>query len=311
MNKAWLGVGIGGAVLIGLVLIVFLLPSSSPLSDKPVVATTIFPLTDMASEVAGDAVDVVQIIPAGASPHSYTLTPQQVADLQAATVIFAVGHGLDDSIVNQAQKVSGAAVVVVDSGIPLREFGEEEHEDEEESEDDHGHAEGSVDPHYWLTAPNAQLIVRTISDALATYFPEHEFTFSDQAASYIGDLKDLEAELQQLASQANQQSIVTMHDAWAYFAEQYGFEIVGTYEPVEGRQPSVADVRELQETVSEHGISVFYAEPQKESSTATRFLEEELGLDIQALDPIGGITGRSSYIELMRYDMNTLVDNGG
>ncbi|MGH9858351.1 MAG: metal ABC transporter solute-binding protein, Zn/Mn family, partial [Acidobacteriota bacterium] len=98
-----------------------------------------------------------------------------------------------------------------------------------------------------------------------------------------------------------------MHDAWSYFDEQYGFELVHTYERGEGQQPSPGDIQMLQEVIEDHAISVFYAEPQQEASSVTRFLQEDLGLEIGVLDPVGGLMGRDSYLELMRYNVHTLA----
>ena len=80
-----------------------------------------------------------------------------------------------------------------------------------------------------------------------------------------------------------------------------------TYEPVEGKQPSVNDLNHLGKLVSEYGITVFYAEPQKGSVAATRFLGDEFGLQIRELDPVGGAGEINSYIELMLYNMRTLA----
>ena len=98
-----------------------------------------------------------------------------------------------------------------------------------------------------------------------------------------------------------------MHNAWSYLADHYGLQLVGTYEPTEGRQPSLQDIQVLQKLIAQHSIKTFYAEPQKQSAGATRLLAQDLGLTIQVLDPVGGLPPYDSYITLMRENLRALA----
>jgi len=291
MIERWVLVGVIVAALTVVVL-------AGNLTNRPgetgqfTVAATIFPLADMVKNIAGEEAKVVQVVPAGASEHSYSLTPRQVAEVQGAKVIFIIGHGMDDAIAAAVAKASGAQVVTVDEGIERREF-----------------AGGGVDPHYWLTVPNAKKMAATVAARLQQVDPDRAGQYEGNLAVYLERLDSLEAELQAVAGGIEQRNFIAMHDAWSYFAEQYGLNLVATYEPVEGKQPSVADLKRLGELVSDHGITVFYAEPQKSSVAATRFLGDEFGLQIRELDPVGGAGVINSYIELMLYNMRTLAAN--
>ncbi len=93
------------------------------------------------------------------------------------------------------------------------------------------------------------------------------------------------------------------HNAWSYFAEEYGLHLVGVYEPTEGREPSPADLQKLQEVVEQYAITTFYTEPQKASTPASRYFGDELGLRIDVLNPEGG----TSYIDIMRHNMEAIA----
>lgn len=289
MVERWILVGV---IVVALAVVVL----AGSLTDRPgeagqlTVAATIFPLADIVKNVAGEEVKVVQIVPAGASEHSYALTPRQMSEVRGTKAIFIIGQGLDDAVAAAVAKASGARVVTVDGDIELREF-----------------AEGGVDPHYWLTVLNAKNIAATVAARLQQIDPGGAGQYEDNLTNYLERLGYLEAELQTIAGGIKQHNFITMHDAWSYFAEQYGLNLVATYEPVEGKQPSVADLKRLGELVSEHGITVFYAEPQKSSVAATRFLKDEFGLQIRELDPVGGAGGINSYIELMLYNTRALM----
>lgn len=279
-----------------------------PARAELTVAATIFPLADIVQNVGGDRVQVVLVIPPGVTEHSRALTPQQLHDLQRARVLFQIGQGLDTALVSRVTRtLPHLPVVTVDRGITLRDFGET-HQDEEEEEEDH--AAGSVDPHYWLTVPNAQTMARSIAAELTLLDPAHAAAYEHNLADYLAHLAALEDELQRTAARAEQKHFIAMHDAWSYLAPHYGFELVATYEPVEGRQPSVADLAALQELVREFDLTTFFVEPQKRSSAAVRFVTRDLGLVVGVLDPVGGAAPLDSYAALMRENVRALVEGG-
>ncbi len=305
--KQYLAYGVVALILIIVVSLVLLLQNStssrSNTSDNLTVAATIFPLADIVQHVGGEQVEVIQLVPPGASPHSYEVTPQQVAQLQNTRALFIIDHGLDNWATTTAKGIKDLEVITVDKNIQLREFGGEEHEPEET--DPHGHAEGSIDPHYWLTIPNAKQIARTVSQHLQELDPSHANVYEANLTTYLAELDTAEEELQSIAQNMPQKNFLAMHDAWSYFADHYGLHLVGTYEPLEGREPSLSDLQHLQSLVQTYDLTTFYAEPQKQSTSALSFLKKELGLHIKTLDAEGS-GGQKSYIDLMKFNINTL-----
>ena len=97
-----------------------------------------------------------------------------------------------------------------------------------------------------------------------------------------------------------------MHDAWSYFAAQYGLDLAATYEPQEGQQPSLADLAHLQQVIKQDDITTFYTEPEKRSPGITEVFQNEFGLTIKILDPIGGVGTRDSYLNMMRENFRAL-----
>lgn len=268
--------------------------SERPTEARLTVAATIFPLADMVRRVGGEWVQVELIIPPGVSEHSFALTPQQLQTLQAARVIFQIGHGLEDRLTDRlTQAVPTARLVTVDRGVTLRPFNET-----------------GEDPHYWLTVPNAQWMAATIAAVLQELDPEHATEYEAKLARYRVELDEVEAELQALAQGAPQKEFMAMHNAWSYLAAHYGFRLVGTYEPVEGQEPSLTDLQRMRELVRQYGLTTFYAEPQKAGSTVAAFMQREFGLKVRTLDPVGGVLGRKSYVELMRFNINELAQGG-
>lgn len=275
-------------------------------NNKIVVGATIFPLADVVRNVGGDFVSVVTIIPPGVTEHASTLTPGQLQQLSKARAVFEIGHELESHLVERiTAALPSLEVVPVDLGIALHEFNTQVVQTGEKDEEDH---DTGIDPHYWLTVPNAIKITDTVARELAELDPEHAAGYRENATRYTQELAQLEQELQAQARKATQMKFLATHNAWSYFAQQYGFQLVATYEPVEGKQPSLADLQTLQAVVSQYHLTTFFAEPQKATSAVTEFMKREFGLKVATLDPIGGLLGRESYIELMRANMAALVE---
>jgi zinc transport system substrate-binding protein len=300
MIKPYLVFLLGGLVtlfVVSLLLINFDTPIDN--SKLPTVITTIFPLTDITKQIAGTSANVVQLIPSGSSPHSFTLSPQQISSLSKADIIFAIGHGLDDSAVASAQKVKDIPITLVDKDIQLNKFINPD-------ANDHNTSALNIDPHYWLSVPNAAIIAKTITDRLIELDPSNTTTYNDNLALYEGQLEYLERELQQAAFDAEQKSFIAIHDAWSYFADQYKLNLVAVYEPSEGKQPSIKDIQRLGQIISGNKITTFFTEPQKQSDAGARLMREEFKLDIGLLDPIGGVLEGDSYAELMQRNIQAI-----
>lgn len=281
-------------------------------SNQVVVVATIFPLADIAKNIGGEHVRVVTLVPPGRNEHSYALSTAQVAQAANAKVIFAIGQKLDNHIFEPLQRAQGIPVKTVEAGIALRDYhlaeeinsAEDEHEAGDEAED-HNHDAG-VDPHYWLTVPNGQKIATTIMQELIKHDPAHRGEYEKNLTTYNQQLAQLEVELQKTSAAAPHQNFIAMHNAWSYLAPAYRFNLVATYEPVEGSQPSLADLQHLGQIITQHQITTFYAEPQKVSSAATKVMSNQFNLAINTLDPTGGTAGRASYIDMMRANVAAL-----
>lgn len=278
-------------------------------TERPTVAATIFPIADITRNIAGDDVDVVLLLPPGASPHTFEPSPSTLRAIVAAQAVYAIGHGLD-SWAGPLANDNGTPVVLMDNGIALRRFDHDAiHEDEgeheeHEGEEDHDHADthdhAGIDPHYWLDMRNAETIAATIAADLSARFPDHADAFAERLKAYALRLQEADAEIRGILADARGTPMVTLHDAWYYFGDAYGLDIVGTFVPAPGREPTPRYLADLGRAVKEHGITTLYTEPQISTSTLQPFIEDN-GLAVATLQAEGDITDdNGSYIDLMR-----------
>lgn len=267
---------------------------ASPAPEAPRVAATIFPLYDIVREIGGPDVRTSVILPPGASPHTFEPTPGSVAEIAGASAVFQIGHGLDNWGSAMAQSAGVATVVTVDNGIALRRF--------EPNERDADHpTPGDVDPHYFLTTRNAAIIASNVELQLSRLVPQAAPRFAERRSAYLRRLQRIELEMRGLLANLPIPEIATFHNAFGYFAEEYGLKIVAVFEPFPGREPGPKDVAEFQRRVRESRLKVIFAEPQM-SIDAIAPIARDLGVRLSMLDDMGGVPGRDSYVELMLFD---------
>jgi ABC-type Zn uptake system ZnuABC Zn-binding protein ZnuA len=258
-------------------------------TDRVTVAATIFPIHDIVRHVAAAVADAVLVLPPGASPHSFEPTPSAVRALGGARALFVVGHGLDEWAARLAQGAGVERLVPVDAGITLRRM-----------------PRGRVDPHYWLSGPNGRMIASTVAGELTRLAPDRRVEIEQALAAYLARVDAADAEVRRLLADLPTRKIATFHDAFGYFAAAYGLEVVATFEPYAGLEPSPTFVIEFQRKVRAADIRVVFTEPQL-SVDALRPIARDLGVTLAVLDPLGGLPGRDSYVELLRFNARAVA----
>jgi ABC-type Zn uptake system ZnuABC Zn-binding protein ZnuA len=175
-------------------------------------------------------------------------------------------------------------VVVVDGGVTLRR-----------------EAGGAADPHYWLAPANAKAIAETVALELEGLVPARRSEIQQALTSYLGQLDVMEAEVRGMLADLPARRIATFHDAFGYFAEAFGLEVAAVFEPYPGREPSPRFVAEFQRKIRATGVRTLFTEPQL-SLDPLRPLARDLGVTLSLLDPLGGVPGRDTYLELLRFN---------
>jgi zinc transport system substrate-binding protein len=262
-------------------------------ADRLKVAATIFPLADIVKNVGGDKVDVVTIMPMGASPHTFEATPEAIRTVSGASVIFKIGSGLDNWTEGITAAMQGKVKVMeVSGGIELRKF-----------------EDGSVDPHYWLSLKNGQLIAVTVAQELSKMDAANTDQYMANMMEYVKRLEAADAELKAKLAPVKGKSFATFHEAWFYFAQEYGLEVAAAFEPFPGREPTPKYLAEFGDTVKKKNIKWVFSEPQF-SSDAISQVAKDLGVKLGVLDPEGGTEkygSESGYIAMMKHNADTIL----
>jgi zinc transport system substrate-binding protein len=253
-------------------------------TDKPVLASTILPLSMIVKSVAGDDFSVITVLPPGASPHTFEPSPQSITMLKNSRILFAIGHGFDDWSIGIAQASDGVKHVVVDSNIRLQDN----------------------DPHYFLSLTNAGIIAQTVRDELTRLYPEKKELFKRNETVFAGVLRAVSVNAKRDLEKAGNPKIATFHGAWNYFAGNLGLQVVAVFEEYPGKEPTPQYLQEFEKNVRESGVKVLFAEPQ----FGTAMLEpiaKDLGVTIAILDPEGNASGAKSYEELITNNVKEII----
>jgi zinc transport system substrate-binding protein len=255
------------------------------------VVASISPLADFARQVGKDKVDVLLLLPPGASPHTYEPVPKTVQEISKARIFIKIGAGLEfwaDRLV--AATAKGITTVTCSDGIQLLKG------------DEHDHALSNVNPHIWLDPVICMKIVDRIATVFSAADPANASFYRKNAAAYISRLAGLDREIAQTVSTFRTRDYVTFHPAWDYFARRYGLRVAGVIEEAPGKEPTPKHVQRILDAVRKMRTKVIFAEPQFSPKIADA-IAQEAGAQVLMLDPIGGGKGRETYISLMKYNL--------
>jgi ABC-type Zn uptake system ZnuABC Zn-binding protein ZnuA/ABC-type Mn2+/Zn2+ transport system permease subunit len=226
--------------------------------DEIVAVATTTQIGDFVGEVGGKAVEVEQLLQPNSDPHDYEPRPSDVQAVAAADVVYASGDGLDEWI-GDVVADSGSEAEVVDLGAiaPVRLSG---------------------DPHWWHDPRNAEAAVAEIERTLALADPSRRAELARNAATYEEELKALDAGIAACIGSvpASRRKLVTDHDAFNYFADRYGIEVVGAVIPSQTTQaqPSAKELSELAETIEAEGVEAIFPESSLGSKVANAIAEQ-------------------------------------
>lgn len=284
--------------------------NSAPAStgDLKVLASTTF-LADIARNVAGEYIQVASLLPVGADPHAYEATPADVVSISESNVLIINGIEYEHFIEPLLENADGERLVIVAStGLEPRKM--EEHADE--AEEEHEHEAG--DPHMWLDPNLVVTYVENIRDGLVQADPDGAEAYRANADAYIAQLKELDGWISEQVSQvpAERRLLVTNHEALGYFAERYGFSIVGTVIPSlsSAAETSAQTLAGIIDQIKETGApAIFLGEV--ENPALAQQIAAETGVtvvDDLYLESLTDGPPVGTYIDMMKYNVSKIVE---
>ncbi len=272
--------------LIGLLLAGAVLGSCTARQEGPdgltVVATTGI-IGDVIRNIGGDDLDLITLIPPGVDPHDYVPSAQQVASISAADFVFANGLGLEEGLIDlleQAESEGLSVTYLAEHSDPI-----------------------DRDPHFWHDPARMRQAAELVAQSIGTN------------SDYLGELELLDREVEEMFDgiPPERRLLVTSHDFFDYFADRYGFEVVGTIIPGGSSlgSPSSADLAALIALIKQRDVRAIFVE-NTSSPELAESVADEVGPRLQIVDVASDSLGApgsetGTYAELIRSNATAIA----
>jgi ABC-type Zn uptake system ZnuABC Zn-binding protein ZnuA len=280
-------------------------PAAVPAAPKVLAVETF--LADIAQNVAGDRLTVAALIPIGVDPHAFEPTPTDIRRVAESQALIVNGAGFE-SFLQKLLENAGSQRLIIEAatGLPSRQP-----QDGEMVEADHG----GNDPHFWLDPVSAIKYTENIRDGLSQIDPAGKDVYVKNAETYISKLRELDTWIAGQVQQVPEarRLLVTNHESFGYFADRYGFRIVGTVIPSvsTGASPSAQQLARLVDRLKATHAPAIFLETGANPQLADQ-LAGEVGIRVvtdlytHSVTAAGG--SAPTYIDMMRYNVQKIVD---
>ncbi len=253
--------------------------------SKPLVVTTVAPITNIVSNIAGDRLRVVGMVPEGTNSHTFEPRPSDGELLAEADLVLVNGLSLEIPSIEMAEAVKPADTKIYELGTNVIA------QEDWLFDNSFPQAKGRPNPHLWVDPEYAEGYAKLAAEQLIELDPEGQETYEANLASFLAKLDQLDQVTREVVATIppENRKLLTYHDSWPYWARQYGFEVIGAVQPSDFSEPSAQDVASIVDQIKASDVpAIFGSEvfPSKISEQIAR--EADVKLDNTADDDLPG-----------------------
>jgi zinc transport system substrate-binding protein len=275
---------------------------AGPVSAGVQVVASIRPVHSLVSAVMEGVGKPGLIVQGGGSPHHYVMKPSGARALQNADLVFWIGRGLENFLIQPLEKLAGAAVVIdlaAAPGVELVEIRHGGHDDE--------HGARHMDMHFWLDPEIAAVMVKRIAEALVVADPEHSALFRRNAKTAVARLHALTENLSAKLSPVRHVPFAVYHGSFQYFEKRFHLSAFSTGISGVGNTPGAGKIAKIRDKMRRNGTKCIFSEPQF-NRRIIEMISRATGADHAVLDPLGGHLepGPELYFNLMQDNSDSL-----
>jgi len=280
-----------------LLLLLASLLTATPLraAERLNVVTSFSILADFVRNVGGDRVNLTPLVGANGDIHVYTPAPSDAKRIADANLVVINGLGLEGWLPRLVQSSgSKAQIVTASSGITPLKIGSE------------------ADPHAWQSVPNVRVYVTNIRDALAAADPANADVFREQAKAYLEKLETLDREVREAVANIppERRKVISTHDAFGYFAAEYGIAFIAPLGVSTETEPSARDIAGIIGQIKAQKIPAVFLENISDDRLIRR-IAAETGAKVGGTLISDGLTGEKgpapTYIDMVRHNIKALT----
>ena len=250
-------------------------------------------LADIAQHIAGERLEIEVLVPADADPHTFQPTPQDVAKIAESQMLIANGAGLEEWLQEVIDNAGGERLVVeAAQGLPINEA-------------------RPGDPHFWLDPSYVIHYANQIRDGFIELDPDGEAVYAQNTSDYIARLEELDVWINDRVEvlSPEQRLLVTNHESFGYFADRYGFVIIGTVVPSvsTGSSPTAQQMVQLIEAIKATNTGAIFLETGSNPELAEQ-VAREAGVNLIVDLRTQPLLPQEGYIEMMKYNTQAIVE---
>ncbi len=292
-----------GPLLLSAALLSNIALSHAQAEDKLAIASFSTILTEIAQRVGGQEVTVAGLIQPGQDPHEFQLSPSDLQAVTGARLVLTSGKNLEHYF-NNLRDATKADLLRVGDKLPGLKM--------QAGEDDKTAKSGFIeDPHWWNSVPNVEKATFIVRDELVKLDPARADEYRTNAQNYVNQLQQLNSWVKQKIAELprDQRKLVTSHDAFQYFAKEYGFKIYSIEGLSTEDEPSLHHVSDLIDQIRKQRVKAIFLESAlnpKVSVEITRESGAKIGGTLYA-DGLGTGDG-ASYEGMIKHNVTTIVD---
>jgi ABC-type Zn uptake system ZnuABC Zn-binding protein ZnuA len=281
---------------------------SAGADDRLQVVTTVAPITSIAANIIGDRAEIVGIVPEGTNSHTFEPPPSAAEVLSTADVIFINGLQLEEPTKDLAR-------ANVRAGVPIVELGDLTISPDQYKYDfSFPESGGKPNPHLWTDPTLVKVYAGIIRDTMSEVDPEGASVYGENHDEFVALVDDFDAAIEESFATIpeDQRKLVTYHDAYAYFAETYGWTVIGAIQPADFGDPTPREVVRLIEQIEAERVPVVFGSEvfpspvleQIGRETGVRYVDELRD------DDLPGVPGDvdHSWLGLMRFNFITMTE---
>lgn len=272
------------------------------------VVTTVAPITSIAANIAGDLAHIEGIVPEGTNSHTFEPAPSVAEVLSRADIVFVNGLSLEEPTRKLAEANLKQGARIVELGSRVLPESEWIYDFSYPLED------GKPNPHLWTDPTFAKRYAELISRELAGADPSNAAGYRRNYEAFTALIDEFDQAMR--ASFATlpreRRKLLTYHDAYAYFARTYGWEVIGAIQVENFEDPSPKEVAALIDQVTATGVPAIFGSEVFPSPVLAQ-IGKEAGVkyvDVLRDDDLPGKPGdpEHSWVGLMRFDYITMVE---
>jgi ABC-type Zn uptake system ZnuABC Zn-binding protein ZnuA len=283
------------------------------------VTATVAPLADLVQRVGGERTEVRSLVPPGADAHTYSPRPRDAARLENADLYVGIGLGLNDGAVRLARanlRPDARLVLLGEERLDASAF-VFDHPAGDRTDLPRDAAGLGPNPHVWTSLRNARGLVLGIIDVLTEVDPQGADGYASRGAALIAEIDALDARIVAAVETIApaDRVLVTYHDAWVYFARDYGLDYAIAVQAGDYSDPSAAGVRSLIDQIRALGVRAVFGSRVFPSAVLEVIAAESGAVYVPGLsdDALPGEPGDAehSYVELMRQNAVIIIQGLG